>query len=508
MIAPFSFGAVRSAATAVGQRPGRTVAVLIVLFVLFWTAYSSISRYNLDVHGDMVENYAWGIAWQLGYYKHPPLFSWIVAAWFEVFPRKQIFYHLLASASVGVTLAALWRISLRFLDANQQILLVASAFFLPCLTFLVANYNATSAMLPFWAVTFLFYIRTLERRRALDAVLTGAFAALAILAKYQSIVLPLTLATHLLLDREARPLLKSSLPWLAGLAGMVVLAPHVAWMVRMNFPTLRYAADQGNGFIDSLASSATFVPIMVLYALPAVAFLGVFRRPGDGMPLFAFGQIAALRATLAGRALLAALALPIIFTILLGLLAEGELSSLWTIPFFAVMPVAIVLLLPRPAARRAPTLGLLVMGLYCATLLVIAPFIRGETLERARSNSEVPFSAISREAQQIWRNETGRGLAVVAGTEPALANAFAFYAPDRPHIIQAMSLENTPWVTPEMIARDGAMAICEAEDTDCATRSAALLGRIDKTVPLTVAAVPGAGGSSEWTFALLLRLPE
>jgi len=512
MVAPFLLsprpgGRLWRAATAWTSDPDRTVPALLVLFVLVWTAYSSLSRYNLDLHGDMVENYAWGIAWQLGYYKHPPLFSWIAAAWFEIFPREKIFYHLLASANVGVALLALWRISRRFLDGNQQILLVASAFFLPCLTFLAANYNATSAMLPFWSLTVLFYIRTLERRSAVDAVLTGAIAAAAVLVKYHSVVIPLTLAAHMLIDPRARRLLLSPLPWLATLAGFAVLSPHLVWLVRMDFPTLRYAEAQGDILLDAVTSAASFVPVMLLYALPAFGFLGLLRRPGDGLPVIAVAQITALRATLAGRAFLAALVLPAAFTMILGIITEGKLSSLWTIPFFALLPLPIVLCLPKAAARRAPTQGLLMVAAYSIVLLGIAPFIRDATLDRARSYAAVPLADIAGAGQKVWHDRTGRRLTIVAGTRAPIVNAFAFHAPDRPFAVQAMSLESTPWVTPAMIAADGAMAICDVRDAACVEQARTLLGHIDETTPLSVPAVPGAAGPESWTYTLLLRHP-
>jgi len=486
----------------------RSVPVLLVCFAAFWAVYAVLGTYNLDMHGDMVENYAWGIAWQAGYYKHPPLFAWIAAGWFEVFPREQIFYRLLSSVNVTVALAALWRLSRRFLDDRQQVLLVATAFFLPPLTFLASKYNATSAMLPFWALTVLFYVRTLERGRVVDAVLAGAFAGLAMLAKYHSAALILALVAHLLLDRKARPLLATPLPWLAALTGVAVLVPHLAWLVAMDFPTVRYAAHQGDSLGRALLSVMTFVPVMVLYSLPALLFLAAFRRIGDGLPLIAVGQVVRLRETLEGRAVLAAMVLPVLFTMVLAILTAGTLSSLWTIPFFAVVPLALVLCLPRALARSAPTRGLLLVAIYCAVLLATAPFTRDASLERARSSSATPLAEIARQSQAIWRERTGRPLTIVVGADPVVVNAFSFYASDRPFAVQAMSLQATPWVSPAMIERDGALAICRAGDAACLDAADRLLGGTNEAVALSVPGLPGAGGPKSWDYTLHLRRPR
>jgi hypothetical protein len=47
---------------AILREPKRAVATILVALVLFWTVFASLSRYNLDIHGDMVENFAWGLA--------------------------------------------------------------------------------------------------------------------------------------------------------------------------------------------------------------------------------------------------------------------------------------------------------------------------------------------------------------------------------------------------------------------------------------------------------------
>ncbi len=254
-----------------GRHPTAALAVflVIVVYVVFWTLQTTLSSINLDAHGDMVENFAWGIGWQLGYYKHPPFFAWMSAVWFLVFPRANVFYYLLSTTSVAVAMWAMWRISTRVFDRNQQILVVASVFFLPPLTFLAQNYNATSAMLPLWALTFLFYLRLIERRSPLDAILLGLIAALAILAKYHSSVLLLAIAAHAMVDREVRPIFRTPLPWLTVLAGGLALTPHLVWMIGNDFITVRYASEQGSGnWTDALAYATRFPLAILLYALP------------------------------------------------------------------------------------------------------------------------------------------------------------------------------------------------------------------------------------------------
>jgi len=492
------------------REPKRAVAAILVALVLFWTVFASLSRYNLDIHGDMVENFAWGIGWQLGYYKHPPLYSWISAVWLSVFPRTNFFYHMLSMTSVAVATFGMWRISTRFFSPAQQVLLVATVFFLPPLTFLSINYNATSAMAPFWAFTLLCYIRALERRRGLDAFLVGMIGGLAMIAKYHSAVMLLAIFAHSVIDREARPLYLTRLPWLA-LAGFAVpVAPHVWWLFDTSFMTVRYAAEQGSGnWGDVLWSAAEFVPAMLLYAAPGFILLAAHRYPHDGLPLVAEDQVRALWSSVEGRALLAAIALPPLFTILLGLVLDAQLSSLWSIPFFVFFPFLMVACLPADLAERYRfVVPLLIIG-FSIIALLLAPTMKRYTLAIGRSNSAVPIDQVAMGVQSKWRAISDQPLRIVAGESNFLANGVSFYSDDRPYAVQSAQLAITPWVTPQDIERYGAAVVCDSElfRADCQQLAEHFLGHIDTRAVFIVDMPAGAPSPEQRGYQVYFRLP-
>ena len=493
-----------------GRHPTAALAVFLVIgvYVVFWTLQTTLSSINLDAHGDMVENFAWGIGWQLGYYKHPPFFAWMSAVWFLIFPRANIFYYLLSTTSVAVAMWAMWRISTRVFDRNQQILVVASVFFLPPLTFLAQNYNATSAMLPLWALTFLFYLRLIERRSPFDAILLGLIAALAILAKYHSSVLLLAIAVHAMVDREVRPIFRTPLPWLTVLAGGLALTPHLVWMIGNDFITVRYASEQGSGnWTDALTYATRFPLAILLYALPAFLLLIPHRYRNDGQPLFALNQWRAFRETLAGRALVFVTVLPPLATVVFGLLLNAKVSSLWAIPFFVFIPFFLVAILPRKLAARRKFVVPLVMAVYGTTLLALAPSIRERAMQRARGNSTTPVEAIADVVQTRWRAATTKPLMIVAG-DNMVANAVSFYASDRPQAIQQSSLKLTPWITEDDIEKAGGTYICVLTPIDaCRETVVNLFGRIDEEEAIQVPAMKGAGRPPYWEATLLMRYP-
>ena len=79
---------------------------ILAVFVSIWTAYSVISTSPASIHNDMAEAYIWGREFQLGYFQHPPFWAWIAGIWFEVFPRADWAFALLAMFNAGLASTA------------------------------------------------------------------------------------------------------------------------------------------------------------------------------------------------------------------------------------------------------------------------------------------------------------------------------------------------------------------------------------------------------------------
>ena len=73
---------------------------MAALACLLWAWMSTVANGNLDSQFDMLENYAWSQSFRWGTHKHPPLFAWVVGAWFAVFPQTDWAYRLLSYTNV------------------------------------------------------------------------------------------------------------------------------------------------------------------------------------------------------------------------------------------------------------------------------------------------------------------------------------------------------------------------------------------------------------------------
>ena len=217
---------------------------------LLWAFMSLAANGNLDRMSDMLENYAWAQSFSWGTHKHPPLFAWVVGAWFALFPQTDWAYRLLSYANVGVALAGVAalgrRLGLGALAPWGALLLLWSFPY----TTLAGKFNANSQLLSLWPWTAALLLdswRASGWRGWLASALLGLLAAACMLGKYYSGVFLAGFLAPVWLHPQGRRWLLTPRPWLALGVFALALWPHVDWVARHGWATLAYAADQNGG---------------------------------------------------------------------------------------------------------------------------------------------------------------------------------------------------------------------------------------------------------------------
>ncbi len=227
------------------QRYSLYFYAFIAAHVFVWTLLPTIFRYDLAL--DSVEAIAWGHSWQLGYIKHPPLSAWMVEGMMNIFPQQMWAIYFLAQICLALAFIATWELAKDFLSRQQAFM---SILLLECIyyyNFTSTEFNANIALLPLWAFVTLYAWKVTKNPDSLKNWLIFAFlCALAMLAKYYAAMLFAAIFLFFLQDKKLRQTLLTLPPYLFGVVLILLLLPHIFWLIENDFITFTYAKSRAS----------------------------------------------------------------------------------------------------------------------------------------------------------------------------------------------------------------------------------------------------------------------
>ncbi len=444
------------------HKSSQTFCLFLATHVLVWTVYSSVTRANLDKWGDMVENFAWGQEWQLGYYKHPPLFAWLTALWFKVFPHTDWAYFLLSQVNVIVAFAAIWFLARMFLSERQALIAVILLELVPFYTFLSIKFNSHSILLSVWPLTTLFFYHAYTTRRIVPSLLFGMCAALAVLSMYYSFCLLAALFLISILCKERRQYYASLSPYLSGLALLILLTPHVFWLFSVDFLPVHYATGHiVNDLFGIIKTTAKFIVAQFLYLLPlflvfvTVVGVGGIRRPqahdlNESKRVMIFGVTF----------------FPFLLTVGGGLVLQVELSSVWALPMWFFIGVSLLVFLGLDLVTSQFRRGLAIVFAFQLVILAVSPLVAlGMELSKERVWTS-PRKELAAYVSDMWHQRVGKPLRIVAGSKP-YADSITFYSTDHPSLFIEFDYRISPWISAERVRAEGLAIVCLEADQRC-----------------------------------------
>jgi 4-amino-4-deoxy-L-arabinose transferase-like glycosyltransferase len=447
-------------------RRERAVLVSLGVYVVLWTIYGTIAKSSQGLHPDMTELIAWSrdLAWG---YKHPPLAALIVRLWFSVLPVAEWSYYLLAMLMPAIALWIVWRLSADYLDIEKRVVGLALLTFIPFFNFHALKFNVNTVLMPLWAVTTLWFLRSYKTRSALFAALAGIGAAGCMLGKYWSVFLLAGLALAALIDQRRAAYFRSTASWITIAAGLAVLAPHLLWLYRDGFTPFEYAVyvHGAKAFSDTVIAALGYLAGSVGYAAIPVIIVLVVTRPSRATIVDMAWPAGADR-RLAAAAFWAPLLLPAAGALLSGI----ELTSLWSMSAWTLLPV---LLLSPPAVivKENDTRRILAGAVLLPLVMLIAsPVIAIIALRNGPSPATAQAGLLAEEVERLWLETTLQPLRFVSG-DAGLANGVISYAAGRPRALSEM-----PPPDAADLAHSGQAVVCFADDAKCRAAGSALAG--------------------------------
>jgi hypothetical protein len=449
------------------MRPLHAVGVSLAVVVL-WALWAAI--FNTAQFGDNIEQFNWAQSLEPGYHKHPPLPSWLLGAAVKLFGPSIYWAYAMATLCLLGTAIFTWLIGRELL--GERVAAAAVVLWGLNLTFSqrAQLYNHNTVLVLCIAATVWCAMRATRasataRGRWLWWVATGVGAGAAMLSKYQALV-PLA---GLLLALVGAGRLKRPAQWggllLALVVMVMVFAPHVLWVARHDFSTLRYASEtiESAGLVQRLGFIVSFLANQIRLWFPALLTLLLCWAWSRLSPPAAARATSDETAPAFGLWMWGLVWAGVLVLMVMALVAGVSLRNHWgvqVLQFFSLW------LAWRWNAHRPLVLRRLVwvaLAVHGASLAWYAIEHRDPTrvLSERRNDTQYPARRLADAALAHWAASTRCPLHYVAGTAFD-AGLVSLYSGGRLVVFDSVSA--TPWVRTDAVQQRGALYVLDAND--------------------------------------------
>ncbi len=466
--------------------PRRWVALLCIGQVLLWGLVLGLNYSAPEV--DSAEQFVWAFSMESGYWKHPPLPSWIMHGLIQLFGPSLLLPFVATQSCIAIALALTWRLGCEFMSPTRSLIAMALTSLVTYHNIGGDSFNHNTVLLPFQAATLLlFYLAT--RRQAWQLwALTGVFAGLAMLVKYVALFPLAGLLLYFALDR--------SLHTRRGLLGLLlatgvftlVLVPHLLWLRASNFLPFRYAHEVTRelpGLLATLQSLAGFVLTQLMRLLPFFVGLllvvlparaGAVVSAGAGLGAGDAGKLAPLAPSDRLFVWVAA-GTPLIVTMGIGLFSETALQARWGTNAFLLTGLLAMTLLRRadsPAMLKRCLQAVIVMQIVLCVAQTLSKTVIADRFER-RTRANFPGAVLALNAQQTWAAHSQAPLRLVVSDIWLGGNIIA-NSPQRLAVLIDGHHFKSPWVQDKAVENCGALILDDttADSADHAAPNPAL----------------------------------
>ena len=440
--------------------PRGLVLVLIAVQIVAWSVIPTLVNTSppLDVTR---EGLSWGHEFQWGYSKHPPLASWALEAFFRLFGDFGL--YLIGQLAVTTTLWCVYCLGRRIFDeprAAVGALLLCGLYYF---SWPSSEFNHNIAEMPFWAAGALTFHRCINEGKARDWLLLGLIAGLGILTKYVFAVLLVMMALFVLLTPRHRRLVLSPWPYAAALVMAIILVPHVLWLTHNDFMPLRYLNERAETVPTLLVRVAAPLKFLVAQLVDHLPMLAMVAIPG--LIARGTGPVRA-NATPENTLFLWIIGFgPALLTVGMAMVSGRLPRDMWGAPMWNMSGLIIVnyfaltfspLILPR-LFKRALFLVLTVSFAFGVAGLYWDPYAR----KPVRTNW--PDRELAAELEAKWHQVSSCPLRIVVG-DNWLTGLVGIRASERPSVLIDGDFRRSPWITPDRVAKQGAIIVWQLED--------------------------------------------
>ena len=398
----------------------KTYLIFLASHLILWTLIPSLTNVNLPL--DTIEALAWGSNLEWGFNKHPPFSAFAAELIYLIFGNQDWAYYLLSQIFIIIAFVVVFKLANEFFKNSSlaflSVILLEGIYFF---NYTSPEFNVNISQLPFWALSIFYTWKCLKKDKLIDYIFLGLFLGLGFLSKYIFIYLIIgikLLFVFLLIKKK----IKSYNFLLAGPVALLVIFPHIIWLIENNFITITYGLQRA-GLEDNVFNHFNFPIIFILKQLGILSPLFL-------MTFFLVKKIKINRVKVDEKTtfLFFTFIIPIFLIFLTSLIMGSKIRTMWMTPFYLLAGIMIIQIYKNKIdiknLKKFYITFLFLFLLSPATYAIVS-------LSNEFKRTDYPGKEIARLVQNRWDDNYVNEIKVVVGDEWYAGN-LSYHLASRP----------------------------------------------------------------------------
>lgn len=427
------------------------LTIFILTHIVVWTVLPSILFCKLHVNA--IDNYACGVEFQMGYYKHPPFSSWIIGLWFKIFPVNNFFFFLLEQINRAIGFIFLYLLALKMLPKNKAylsvILLELIHFYTFSTTFRADALQHETIQLSLWPMAMYFFYLSIFYDKTIHWILLAFSCVAVVLSRYSGGILLITFfCTYILLYKKLQLTFFKKNIYICMLTFLIFLLPHIVWEFEqwkiagpscLNYAlNIRYSVDNAQS-IKRFLSAPYLLYTQFLFLLP-ITLIGYFVlkiRKKSFVNLSSSHHIFVLCMTF----------LPFIELIFVGVLKQCWIPSRFATPLWGCIGIFTLLIANDIVKHQEKIIEKIVYG-FISIFVIGTLFFKGYQI--ITKTEPFPYDQLlAKHITNDWHKTYNKPLKYSSDYY------FSFYSPDHPSTLLYLDYNVSTWIKEEDIKKNG-----------------------------------------------------
>jgi len=243
------------------------ISCCLIGALIQWVGLPSIDH-------DELEAVRWGATKSWFVDKHPPLVGFISYWWAKCTNFNNLPFFLLSKIIAIVSLITIYALNRQFLTIHSSLVATAAYGSTYAYVTLMSQLDANGILHPIWPMFCLVLWKTLKTNKFSYWILLGLISSLAILGKYQSVLLLATALVLILSFKNFHKYLVEYKIYLSLFIFILILSPHLYTYYNSDYSLKSYIISRGAGENNFFSGRLSTIPFLVTQVL--TWFLGYF----------------------------------------------------------------------------------------------------------------------------------------------------------------------------------------------------------------------------------------